>query len=168
MPLSKPVQMALPGQSRIQKFMRSFGLENSHDLAQAFRVSQTTAARWMKDAETKPVEDVMPGPAFILLGLMENGVETEDLRRTQALAALREHPSDQGPVAGEDKWQIEIPRFSRHGVKIVTGTGHYIVAHSGWFKERIKKLAAGQDDALARKLMQRYTDAINKLAGLPR
>lgn len=158
------------GGDRLRIFMRRCGFHNSHDVAQAFRVSQTTAARWIKDAADGSVEDAMPGPAVILLELMESGIETPDLKMAQFLASLRERPQDHPVIEGEEHWRIETSRSARHGAKIVTNAGHYIVVHSIWFRERIRRLSseAGRKGKVARELVERYTAAISKLAELPR
>lgn len=158
------------GGDRLRTFMRRFGFQNSHDVAQAFRVSQTTASRWMKDTAESSVDDVMPGPAVILLELMESGIETPDLKVAQFLASVRESPGDYSVIEGELQWRIEMSRSARHGAKIVIATGQYMIVHSVWFRERIKRLSneAGRNGKVARELVSRYADTMKKLAELPR
>lgn len=163
-----------PGSDRLADFMTKHGLCTTTDMAQVFRVGQSTVSRWVGQAKEKPLEDVLPGPAMILLELFESGIETPDLITMREMAELREHPTSERPIAAEMRWSVNIPTNARYGAKIVSDTGHYVVVHSRWFTERITKLkkqaaeAETPDRRRAQRLIERYEMARDELTSLPR
>jgi hypothetical protein len=160
--------------NRLVRFMTRHGLQTTNDLAQVFRVYQTTASRWLKLAANEPVEHVLPGPALILLELMEQGVETSDLAAMRRLAELHSAPDALDEADGEAGWRIEVSSRQRQGARLVTPGGHHIVVHPGWFRDRSRHLerlagsARGARRARLRDIARRYEAAIEDLAGLPR
>ena len=155
-------------------FMERHGLQTTNDLAQVFRVWQSTASRWLKESKKKPLSDVMPGPALILLELMEQGVETPDLTAARSMAAIHAQPQAIDEIPRETDYRIEIPEKARYGARLVAPTGHFIVVHSRWFKDRSARLAKlaeaakGARRARLSALVQRYQDAVEDMAALPR
>ena len=162
------------GASRLTAFMARHGLQTSNDLAQAFRVTQPTSARWLKGAQGKPLEEVLQGPTLVLFELMEGGLETRDLSIAKRLAAVHARPGDFEVIEGEERWTIDVPTRSKVGGKIIVPSGHFIMVHSRWFKERIAKLRtlkSVRDDLhekRMRMLVTRYQDAHDRMVALPR
>lgn len=162
------------GKSRLEGFMSKNGLFTTTDLAQVFRVGQSTISRWIGQAKKDILENVLPGPAMILFELIEDGFETPDLIRMRSLAAIRENPKTDFPTDTELQWTIEIPTNARYGAKIVSETGHYITVHSRWFSERLSKLEGSVDDLPPNKkrdvqrLVEKYGQARDDLTSLPR
>ena len=174
MPRASSTRARTNGRERLTTFMQQHGLQTTVDLAQVFRVAQSTASRWMKDAAEKPLEDVLPGPAMILMELMEAGLTTSDLDAMRKLAAVHARPDELDDIAVEQSWTVEVPTRSRFGAKVSTPTGHHIIVHSGWIKDRMVKLEAIllSGDAGTRRraktLLARYQDVLQKMAELPR
>jgi hypothetical protein len=160
--------------------MEAHGLETSNELAQVFRTSQTTASRWMRLARKlgprESLETVLKGPANILFELMENGLETSDLRAMKALVQVRRDPKALDDLEWEKNWKVAIDPQGRQrqGASIVTKDGHEITVYSVWFRDRIaglEKIEAEDDSSrreTAGKLVKRYRSALAKLAELPR
>jgi hypothetical protein len=151
------------------------GLQTSHELAQVFRVNQTTAARWMREAQVRPLDEVLPGPAMILFDLMAGGLETPDLAATRRIAAVHARPGEFGLIEDEAKWRRELSTSARGGMTLRLPTGHSFVVHSGWLRERIERLdrlvAEAEDHAVRQKastLAGRYRDDLARLGQLPR
>lgn len=158
--------------NRLVAFMNRHELGTGGELAQVFRVGQATASRWLNPGQ-RPLEEVLPGPAMILLELMEAGHTTPDLEAVKALAAIHARPWAFEDIDGEIDWTVELPARSRLGVKLVSGTGHFLVVHSGWINDRITKIESlrasdPSDDARRAAIVERYRDVLRRLSALPR
>lgn len=164
----------IDGASRLTAFMARHGLQTSNDLAQAFRVTQPTSARWLKGAQGKPLNEVLQGPTLVLFELMEDGLVTRDLSIAKRLAAVHARPGDFGTIEGEERWTIDVPTRSKVGGRIIVPSGHFIIVHSRWFKDRAAKLmgleSTGDDlhEKRIRMLVTRYLEAHTKMVALPR
>lgn len=166
---------ARPPINRLRRFMKAQGLANAHELAQVFRVSKSTAARWLQDTEKQPLEDVLPGPAQVLLDVLEDGIETEDLRAVRDLVLIQNGADQPEEFRQEHLWEIELPNAARLPVKITLPSGHYILIHSQWMEQRLAALAPVATGTLhdkrrerARAIVAAYGKALEGLAALPR
>lgn len=162
-------------EDRLTAFMAKHGLQTTTDLAQVFRVGQSTCARWIRVAQQldskASLEDVLQGPAFILFELMEKGLMTEDLLAMKTIVAARSNPYTITDLKWELSWSLTIPDYARQGLKITTKQGHFITVHSGWLKQRILRLTTDRDNQQAanvQTLLKRYRSAQTKMAALPR
>lgn len=160
---------------RLTAFMTKHGLQTTTDLAQVFRVGQSTCARWIRVAQQlegeDSLEDVLQGPAFILFELMEKGLMTEDLLAMKTIVEARSNPDAITDLKWEMSWSLTVPDYARQGLKITTKQGHFITVHSGWIKQRIARLAMNDDElqsATIQTLLKRYRSAQTKMAALPR
>ena len=161
--------------NRLKAFMDANGLQTSVELAQVFRVTQDTTSRWIKNADTKKLEETMQGPALILFELMEDGLQTTELLNMREMAAVSARPEDFEDLLSEEKWKAILGARSRAGVRIETPDGYFILVHSRWLKKRISKLeslsADGEQKARQRRariLINRYNDVLTELGKLPR
>lgn len=161
--------------NRLKTFMERNGLQTSGELAQVFRVTQDTTSRWIKNADSKPLEETMQGPALILFELMENGLQTKELLAMREMAAVQQNPAGVEDINVEARWKVSLSNRARLGVRIENEEGFFIVVHSRWLKDRMAALetiaAQAQQKARQRRalsLKSRYSDALQELADLPR
>lgn len=168
-------QPATGSENRLKSFMELHRIQTSGEMAQVFRVTQDTTSRWIKNADSKPLEETMQGPALILFELMENGLQTKELIAVKAMAAVAACPSGIEDLNMEEKWTVTLSNRARLGVRIENLEGYFIVVHSRWLKERMAALnvITVEDKQKARQkraqsLFARYEGALSGLAELPR
>ena len=154
-------QLPIDRDTRLARLAQSHGLNTSSDLAQVFRVTNSTAGRWKDQARSRPLEEVMPGPAMILLELYEQGVETRDLQDVREAAKVRNGPDNLFLQPDEECWSISSTE-GRKAVTITLPNGRTIDAFPRWIKTRIRHLEdllphmPDLEAARCRKAVERY------------
>ncbi len=157
--------------------MESLGLKLSHELAQVFRVVPGTVNTWRRKlAAGESAHECMPGPAAVLLELLEQGVKTVDVPIVQELAALYDAPAEHLIFKGEIDWTHALPMQRTSPVTLTAPSGHYLVVHSRWLRVRIAALhkaaeAEATTDLLREyylSLADRYADTRSALLAVPR
>jgi|JRYH01.1.fsa_nt_gb hypothetical protein len=156
--------------SRLSRLAERHALNPSSDLAQIFRVTRSTIGRWREQARSRPLREVMPGPAMILLELFEDGLETSDLREVRAAAQIRNGPADLVLQADEDQWEIKPSEGKRKPVRIALSNGREIEVFPRWLKARIRYLQSlekhmeATEKLRCARVIERYRQALSGAA----
>tara|TARA_R110000737_G_scaffold239142_2_gene251175 strand:+ start:3418 stop:3915 length:498 start_codon:yes stop_codon:yes gene_type:complete len=125
---------------RLDRLRSKTGLKSDAELAQLFRVSHGAFRRW-KDLirSGRSVEEVLPGPAIVIVEAIEEGQLEISIERVRFLSRAKHDPHDLMLQEREHEWDVRPCTRTGQWRILVPETGYFDVPRS-WFRRRIVRL----------------------------